>query len=71
MADEIAGWEVISQQVSKHSLFEVLIGIFAGERVPPTIKFTVRERATGFKKTITSLGLGELPERIATKSFDP
>jgi len=71
MADEIAGWEVISQQVNKHSFFEMLIGIFAGERVPATIKFTVLEKATGIKKTITGFGLGELPERIANKSFDP
>ena len=71
MVDEIAGWEVISQQVNNHSFFEMLFCIFVGGRIDPTITFTVREKATGIKKTITGFGLGELPERIANKSFDP
>ena len=70
MSDDIAGWEVVSEHVNRHSFWEIVIGLFAGLRPPPTITYTVRLKSTGATRTITCFGAGELPERIAKGQFD-
>ena len=69
MSDDIAGWEVVSEHVNRHSFWEILVGLFAGLRPPPTITYTVRLKSTA-PRTITCFGAGELPERIANGQFD-
>ena len=70
MSDGIAGWEVVSEHVNRHGFWEIVIGLFAGLRPPPTITYTVRLKSTGATRTITCFGAGELPERIAKGQFD-
>lgn len=70
MSDDIAGWEVVSEHVNRHGFWEMVIGLFAGLRPPPTITYTVRLKSTGATRTVTCFGAGELPERIAKGQFD-
>ena len=70
MSDDIAGWEIVSEHVNRHGFWEMVIGLFAGLRPPPTITYTVRLKSTGATRTITCFGAGELPERIAKGQFD-
>jgi len=70
MSDDIAGWEVVSEHVNRHSFWEVIFALLAGGRPPPTITYTVRLKSTGTTRTITCFGAGELSERIAKGQFD-
>jgi hypothetical protein len=70
MADEIAGWEIVSEHVNRHGFWEIVFGLFAGMRPPPTISYAVRLKSTGATRTITCFGAGELRERIAKGQFD-
>ena len=70
MAEDIAGWEILSEHVNRHSLWEIILALFAGVRPPPTITYTVRQKSTGATRTVTCFGAGELRERIAKGQFD-
>lgn len=70
MAKEIAGWEVVSGQVNRRSIWETLFGAFVALPLPSTITYTVREKSTGTTRTVTCFSAGELPERIAKGQFD-
>ena len=70
MADAIAGWEIVSEHVNRHSFWDVLVGLFVGARPPPTITYTVHLKPTGATRTVTCFGAGELRERIANGQFD-
>ena len=70
MADAISGWEIVSEQVNRHSFWEMIFGLFVGMRPPPTITYTVRLKPSGATRTVTCFGAGELRERIANGQFD-
>jgi hypothetical protein len=75
MADHLSGWEVISKKRDKSSvgiLFRDMLLFLFGWGTPhnPPVKFTVREKSTGYIKTVTAYDESELPERIAKGQFD-
>jgi hypothetical protein len=70
MADDIAGWEIVSEHVNRHSFWEMVFSLLLGARPPPTITYTVRLKSTGTTRTVTCFGAGELRERIAKGQFD-
>ena len=71
MDDEIARWEVISKEPPKAGWWETLFGFLlgCGPLVDHPFKFTVRQRSTGYVKTILAFDERELPERIAKGAF--
>jgi hypothetical protein len=70
MADEIAGWEIVSEHVNRHGFWDIVVSLFSAMRPPPTITYTVRLKSTGATRTVTCFGAGELRERIAKGQFD-
>jgi hypothetical protein len=70
MAEDIAGWEVLSEHVNRHSLWEIILALLARSRPPPTITYTIRQKSSGETRTVTCFGEGELLERIAKGQFD-
>jgi hypothetical protein len=70
MADDIAGWEVISKQGDKFTFWQMVLGLFLGAPPHSMFRFTVRQKSTGYIKTVTAYDESELPERIAKGSFD-
>lgn len=70
MADDLGGWEIVSERVNRHGFWEMVLGLFSAARPPPTITYTVRLKPSGATRTITCFGAGELRERIAKGQFD-
>jgi hypothetical protein len=70
MSGEFADWDVVSEHVNRHSLWEMIVGLFSGVRAPPTITYTVRLKSTGATRTVTCVGAGEVRERVANGQFD-
>ena len=67
MSHDITDWEIISKEQPKAPFWETVLGVVIG--LGPVIdrpfKFTVRERSTGYIKTVLAFNECELPERIA------
>src|SRR5262249_60955154 len=74
VSQEINGWEVISKEVPQSSFWEALlhlldVAFFLGLRSERSVKFTLRQKSTGYIRTIMAYDETELPERISKGLF--
>src|SRR5262245_14579417 len=71
MDGDTSDWDIISKEVPETPMWETLLGAALGGSplVARPFKFTVRQRSTGYVKTLLAWNERELPERIAKGAF--